>query len=494
MATFKTCVQKQRKDGFYPVYIRITHNRKSAYIKTDKQIDSKGLNKAGDVKDNFVLKYCLDKITDYTERLNKVDIGMWSVGDVVSFLQKVDEDICFSDYARRYKFEMAKNGQARNARNYELAYQHLERYAGTDKLMFSRFTTNFIEGWIKTLLPSARAKEMYPICVRQIFRAAILEFNDYDCGLIRIKTNPWLKVKIPAADVPEKRAISPEKVRAFFSAPIPESNMKLSLPEMGRDVAMMIMCLAGINTVDLYHLKKSDLKDGIISYNRRKTMRTRRDNAHLEIKLPDILIPIFEKYKASDDSSYLFMFADRYSTEDSFNANVNIGIRSLCKKSLGLESGEQYCSYTFRHTWGTVAQNHCGASIAEIGFAMNHSSAHRVTEGYIMPDYTPVSILNQKVIDYLFFLAPQEKIKEEEENGMDLRISPKYQVKGEAFFRGRKVGALCDIGFNNKEEVIDALVKQLSDDIPNRCMVQFRVENMDREQVAIYERMKGKGF
>ena len=27
MATFKTVVMKQRVDGFFPVYIRITHNR-----------------------------------------------------------------------------------------------------------------------------------------------------------------------------------------------------------------------------------------------------------------------------------------------------------------------------------------------------------------------------------------------------------------------------------------------------------------------------------
>lgn len=351
MATFKTCVQKQRKDGFYPVYIRVTHNRKSAYIKTEKLIDSKGLSSAGDVKDTFVLKYCIDKITEYIDRLNKVDTERWTVNDVVDFIQQVDEDICFSDYARKYKFEMAKNGQERNARNYELAYQHLERYAGTDQLMFSRFTTLFIDGWIKTLLSSARAKEMYPICVRQIFKAAILEYNDYDRGIIRIKTNPWLKVKIPAADIPEKRAITPEEVRKFFSAPIPESNFKLSLPEMGRDVAMMIMCLAGINTADIYHLKKSDMRDGVICYNRKKTMKFRRDHAYIEIRVPDILIPLFDKYKAGQDSACLFMFAERYSTEDSFNANVNIGIRNLCKKSLGLQKGEQYCCYTFRHKW-----------------------------------------------------------------------------------------------------------------------------------------------
>lgn len=452
MATFKTCVQKQRKDGFYPVYIRVTHNRKSAYIKTDKLIDSKGLNKTGDVKDNFVLKYCLDKIADYIDRLNKVDIEKWAVNDVVSYLQQLDEDVCFSDYARKYKFEMAKNGHERNARNYELSYQHLERYAGTNKLMFSRFTTHFIDGWIQSLLPSARAKEMYPTCIRQIFKAAILEYNDYDRGLIRIKTNPWLKVKIPTADVPEKRAITPEECRAFFSTPLPESKMKEPLPELGRDVAMMVLCLGGINTVDLYELRKTDYQDGIIKYKRAKTRKFRADGAYMEMRVPTILQPVLEKYFTDETDERLFSFYKRHTTSDSFGANVNIGIKKICE-SMGLPKEDWYCIYTFRHTWGTVAQNDCGASIAEVAFAMNHASEHKVTRGYLKIDFSPAWILNEKVVELIFF-STKESHREEKVEVNNLRISPKYLVHGSLYFRGKLLYELEEIGFNNKEEVM----------------------------------------
>lgn len=61
-------------------------------------------------------------------------------------------------------------------------------------------------------------------------------------------------------------------------------------------------------------------------------MKFRRDHAHLEIKLPDILMPLFNKYKAGQDSPYLLMFAERYSSEDSFNANVNIGIKFYVRR------------------------------------------------------------------------------------------------------------------------------------------------------------------
>lgn len=49
------------------------------------------------------------------------------------------------------------------------------------------------------------------MCMRQVFKAALADYNDYDTGNIRIKVNPWMRVKIPAAERPEKLAITPEK-------------------------------------------------------------------------------------------------------------------------------------------------------------------------------------------------------------------------------------------------------------------------------------------
>ena len=43
MATLKACVQKMRNDGFFPVYIRVTHNRTTQYIKTDKMVTKRQL-------------------------------------------------------------------------------------------------------------------------------------------------------------------------------------------------------------------------------------------------------------------------------------------------------------------------------------------------------------------------------------------------------------------------------------------------------------------
>ena len=489
MATFKVCVRKQRKDGFYPIYIGVTHKSKIAYIKTDKLASAKTLGRKQQVEDPYVLRYCSNRILEYAEQLNKVNIEHWSVNDIVEYLINGNADVCFSDYARKHRNRMIDAGQERNARNYELAVQHLERFAGTNQVMFSHLTSTFINAWIKSLENTKRAKEMYPICIRQIFKAAQMEHNDYDNGVIRINTNPWVKVQIPAAERPEKLAITPEECRAFFATPIPESKYKSPLPELGRDIAMMVLCLGGINTVDLYQLKKTDYYDGIIHYRRAKTKRFRTDGAYFEMKVPAILQPTFDKYLAEPNDVYLFNFHRRHTTSDSFGANVNIGIKKICE-AIGLAKENWYCVYTFRHTWGTIAQNDCGASIAEVAFAMNHSAGYNITRGYIKMDFSPAWKLNEKVIDLIFFSETQSKREHKEEDNSFARFSPKYMMHGSVFFRGKLLGEIQDIGFHNVDEVITKLFDFVPDHIPARSMIQFKIENVDKQQTAVYERMK----
>lgn len=495
MATFKAVVRRPRTDGFYSVYIRVTHRRQTLFIKTDKMLTKRELTRGGEISDAFVLQFCTQKILEYQERLNRHDISQWTGAQIVEFLTTPEELMPFSDYARKHIDRMIDRGQERNAKNYQLALQHMERYFGTTQVKFAQLTSINVNKWVATLSGTARAKEMYPICIRQIFRAAIDELNDYDNGIIRVKTNPWGKVKIPAADRPDKKAITAEACRAFFAAPLPETRMVDPLPELGRDVAMMVLCLAGMNTVDIFNLRKQDYHGGIIHYKRAKTTRLRTDDAYIEMRVPEVIKPLFEKYRAGDHTDRLFRFCDRFSTSDSFGSNVNTGIKQICK-SMGMPKERWYCVYTFRHTWATTAQNDCAATIAEVGFAMNHSHRQSVTRGYVIPDFTPAWELNKKVIDFIFFSdATSRRMEHEkpEEEGL-FRISPKMLIRAAAFFQGRRLANFEDIGYSNIEEVTKALVNQFPADIPDRSMVQFKIVNLDNGKVHVYEHQKGKGF
>ena len=497
MANLKAVVRKQRADGMYPVYIRIVHRRKMGYIKTDKIISPKSLTKQGDIKDAVVNEYCSNLILRYTDKINRKDISAFTMKELIEYLTLDEGEQCFSEYAQLHIRRMEQRGQIRNAKNYKLAVQHLERYIGTNRVMFSHLSSAVLKRWIESLAMTNRAKEMYPVCVRQIFKAALLELNDEERGIVRIKFNPWLKVQIPKSDNGVQSAISAEACREFFNRPLPQTKMLSSLPELGRDVAMLVLCLGGINTVDLFNMKKSNYHNGVIGYKRAKTRHARRDEAYIEMRVEPFIRPVFEKYLAPEDDEYLFNFHVRYCDSDSFSANVNNGIKKICA-DMGMAKEAYYCVYTFRHTWGTIAQNDCDANLYEVAFGMNHSHGLKVTRGYVKIDYSPAWRLNAKVIDFIFFTdkpSKQGRAKDIDEPEEKLfRLSRKMMVYARAYFKGAVMAELTDIGFSNVEEVIKTLAAKLPKDIAAGCAVQFRIQNCDKGTEVVYERTKGKGF
>jgi len=397
MANFKICLRTQNGGGLFPVYIRVTHKRQVGYIKTDKSVSKEGIKK-GEVIDPYVLSYCSKAIIRYNESLNALNLESMTVSEIVRYLKSLDDDISFSDYAQKYIRRMAYEWKmVRNSVSYGLAIQSLENFMNTDNILCAQLTTKVINSWIADLdKKTHRAKEHYPICVRIMFRAALDEFNDLEKGIVRIKNDPFKSVKIPKADTPEKRAVDVSVLKQFFSGVLPPSKMIAPLPELSRDVAEMVFCLAGMNTADLYELKKENYRDGKLCYQRLKTKKFRRDGAYLEITVPSRILPLFEKYKSENE--YLFCFNRRYQDLNTFNINVNSGLKPYCTHN-GLPP---LCIYSFRHSWATIAQNVCGASTEDVGFALNHSSAHRVTDRYIKKDYTRVTTLNEKVLDVVF--------------------------------------------------------------------------------------------
>lgn len=97
MTTIKPVVRKPRTDGFYPVYIRVVHNRKPGYIKTNKIVDADHIGKRGEITDPVVNKYCGNLILQYSDKLNRKDVSHWSVQEVIDYLTNEDDELCFSD-------------------------------------------------------------------------------------------------------------------------------------------------------------------------------------------------------------------------------------------------------------------------------------------------------------------------------------------------------------------------------------------------------------
>jgi len=384
--TFK--VVTRTKNEYNTVYVRISHKSNTGYIKTNMILHKSGIKK-GEVIDHTILANCALKIKSYVDKINQTNIENWTIGELKEYLTSDLVNISFSDFARKFIEKMMVDGRRRPALNYNTALNSVESYYGK-KIFFSDITSREIRRWIDSLSGTARAKQMYPNAIKTMFDEGCLEYNDYDRNIIRISNRPFMSVKIPKADVPENRSVDVEIIRKILLSKPQSRRERISI-----DVAEIIICLAGINSVDLYNLSKDSLKDGKICYNRSKTKSVREDKAYIEILVPNRIFHIIEKYKGHKTA---LSFSMQYSNSTNFNKAVNTGLKSICKR----ENIKPITTYYFRHTWATIARNNCGASTELVAFCLNHTSAHKVTERYIKKDFSPIDELNRKVLDYIF--------------------------------------------------------------------------------------------
>jgi len=420
-------------------------------------VNDKGI-KGKDVIDPYVIQQTSNLISRYYSALNQINTSNWTASEVVAYLTTSAEDMSFSDYARKHIEKLIKRGQERTSRNYKWALNHMERFAHTDNIMFSRLTSSFLNRWIESL-------------------------NDEEQGIAKLK-NPWCNVVIPRSDIPEKRAIPASMLRKFFNVVPDRSRFTHPLMELGQDVALISFCMCGLNAVDIFNAEKDQYVNGIFHYERRKTRNTRADKGYFEVRVPEFLKPTFEKYFSKNvDTPWLFDFHDRLSTSDSFCANVNTGIKQIWEK---VDPNYKASLYAFRHSWATIAQNECGATLNEVDFGLNHS-VNKMAKVYVKVDYSPAWILNEKVIDFVFFTDNESKYVEKEDKTFE-RISKYNNVRAEAYIMGKKVCAIEDTGFSNVDQIMDKLVTMLPKKTRN-ARVQFKITNVDKNLTQMYQRL-----
>ena len=109
-------------------------------------------------------------------------------------------------------------------------------------------------------------------------------------------------------------------------------------------------------------------------------------------------IYLFEKYR-DKTGSRVFLFANNYSTYQSFGNAVNKGLKivaSVCKIELNLSS------YYARFSFASIARNDLKISKDDIALSLNHVDLeHRTTEIYLKKDWSLIDKAIRKVIDYL---------------------------------------------------------------------------------------------
>ena len=89
MITFKACIVKKdmRKDGTWPVLIRMTYKRQSRMIRTTMSVSSEDLTASGNIRNHSIIDECDKIIHQYRKRISELNLEF--------------TDICIDDIRRR---------------------------------------------------------------------------------------------------------------------------------------------------------------------------------------------------------------------------------------------------------------------------------------------------------------------------------------------------------------------------------------------------------
>lgn len=408
MAIFKTVIlsHQKKKDDTYPIKIRVTSNRTTAYISTPFCVTKKELKGKGstlELKDGVVLDKMHDLVRSLREKtLNIQGIDSMSAKEVVEAINNLEEknkpwSLDFVDYIKQDEQRLIRNNQDGTASLRATMRRSFSAFVNADSFPIEKITRLLLQQWLEWIPRQAygkqrkgRAQSLYITQMKAVYNRAKKEFNDEDINLIRIPWNPFKNLEIPKPAQVAKRAITVDQLRKIIALQDEATGRK----RLAIDVFLLSFYLIGMNAADLYTC--TDYNGKRITYNRKKTASRRQDKAEFSVLVPEEARPIVEKYL--DGNEYVFRFRKMYSDVRNFEHAISKGLDYL-DNEIGVD-GLQF--YAARHTWATIAANDAGIDKYTVHTALNHVDKQMaVTDMYIKKDWRPIDEANRKVIDYV---------------------------------------------------------------------------------------------
>lgn len=290
----------------------------------------------------------------------------------------------------RFTEEWMQTTKTKDLRNYKAMLNALERYLGRRSLDIKDITYNVLFGFERFLNGKPRAQSQYLGIMRHLFREAMRWYNtDYDQV---IKNDPFMRYRVPKQIIRKGvRSLSLEQLMAVYHY----EGRKGSRAELARDCFILSFCLMGMNSVDMYEVRKFD--GNYLKYCRAKTRGRRSDEAYIEVRVHPCVRALIDKYR-DKSKARVFNFYKRYADAPAFNSNLNKGLKYV-GEACGIEDLEFYQA---RHTFATLSRNMMRFSKGDVDEALNHVGTLGIADIYIKKDFAIINDNNFKLLDEVF--------------------------------------------------------------------------------------------
>lgn len=280
--------------------------------------------------------------------------------------------------------QMQANNQIGTARNYQSAMRRFSSFIGKSDISFKQITPELISRYQTHLQTNGivpNTISFYLRILRATYNRAIDEYNLSD-------GHPF-RHAFTGNERTVKRAISLTEIKR-----IRELNLQHNDLQWARDFFMFLFYCRGMSPIDAAFLKKSNVKNNIISYRRHKTLQ----QLHINIEPP--IKEIIDRYSKYSSPYLLPIIKSPVNTRKQYDSalrNINKQLKIIGKLA---NLAKPLTTYVSRHSWATLAKNK-NIPINVISDALGHNSI-LTTQIYLDTiDNTVIDEANRLIINEL---------------------------------------------------------------------------------------------
>lgn len=275
------------------------------------------------------------------------------------------------------------------AKNYDRTLRSFSGFLAGGDLPFGELTEELVdeyEAYLAARGVSRNSSSFYMRILRAVYNKAVRQ-------RLAPHGTPFRNVYTGVART-RKRAIDSRIIARLYRLDL-KDDPALAL---ARDLFVFSYCTRGMAFVDIAFLRKTDLRDGVIRYVRRKTGQP------LSIRIEPGVEAIVARYEAATaEVPYVFPILTTGEAGEAYRqyqAALGRHNRLLGRLSQLLRAECRFTSYTPRHSWATAARD-CNVPIAVISAGLGHTS-ERTTQIYLaMLENSVIDRANRAVIGLL---------------------------------------------------------------------------------------------
>jgi integrase/recombinase XerD len=383
-----------KKEGKYPVKLRITFKRISKYYSTGFDMTEDEFTRQRDVeilrakKEIGTKEYA--QLSKINQALNNQLVEAYKVIDNIKYfsfdtfeLKRTDEiiesDSIFDAFNLKIKI-LKEEGRIGTAITYDNALNSIKEFHKMKVLSLNSVTVKFLKNYEKWMLDSGKSITTVGFYLRNL-RAIINELIDSD--KTKMEEYPFgpKKYVIPTKKNTKKALSNQDLKKILEYKPEPYSP-----EEKYMDYWLFMYFGNGMNPVDMVHLKYENMGKDRIVFRREKTKRTNREASEITIFIQEKNLTIIRKWgNPNKPKNYIFPILRDGMTPTEVKKAVLQFVKQINKyiKRIGekLEIDKHITTYVARHSFITkfLAE---GGSLLDAKDLAGHTSI-TTTEGYV---------------------------------------------------------------------------------------------------------------